>query len=344
MARSGAGRGRAPGAARAGAGGCPGPARGRRFRQRRPRRRSASYRAARRGTAAALLGALRLSVGFVLAGQRDAAGRALLLDVPLLVEADHRDRDQEQLDRYDEDGEQAEEVLGQGGAREPALVACEPGRGGNRREDGEDDRESRGHRQDAPVPPRDEKREHDVEPRPDERRDPHARSLEPGPATERDDHDQGSGHQQDEGDDRLHRLGFRLLPVGAPELVSRADARGLHRTSLESSEVARDDCFPRSCSAFRTRGRGGTGRRARFRSWWALWPLEVRVLSSASPLLGPTNESSSATLSRWVLRPTRESTYPRNCDRPILLRTLLWPCATSAFTSSNSSADRPLGM
>ena len=51
----------------------------------------------------------------VLAGERDAADRALLLDVPVLVEADHRDRDQEELHRDDEDAS-----AGRAGRREAA--------------------------------------------------------------------------------------------------------------------------------------------------------------------------------------------------------------------------------
>ena len=48
----------------------------------------------------------------VLAGERNPADRALLLHVPLLVEADHRHGDQEQLDGHDDQGQQAEQVVG----------------------------------------------------------------------------------------------------------------------------------------------------------------------------------------------------------------------------------------
>ena len=76
----------------------------------------------------------------MLAGKRYAADGPLLLHVPVLVEADHRDDDQQQLDGDEDDAEQAEEVIGKGRPAETRLVAVEPCGGGNGGEDREDDR------------------------------------------------------------------------------------------------------------------------------------------------------------------------------------------------------------
>ena len=87
----------------------------------------------------------------------------LLLDVPVLVEADHRDRDQRSWTGTTRRVSSAEEVVGEGRRVEPVLGAREPGRRGDGGEDREDDRERRGDRQDAAVPARDEEREDHVE-------------------------------------------------------------------------------------------------------------------------------------------------------------------------------------
>ena len=114
----------------AGAGGAARGSRGHRRGQRRPRGRPPSARPAR-GAAAAVLAVpvpraeeaarplreaeascssvspprpiRRERVVLVLSGQGNATDRALLLDVPVLAEAHHRDRDQEQLHGHDED-------------------------------------------------------------------------------------------------------------------------------------------------------------------------------------------------------------------------------------------------
>ena len=126
----------------------------------------------------------------ILARERLPADRPLLLDVPLLVEGQEGDDDQEQLHRHQDNGEKTEEVLGESGRVEPVLRAGEPRRPGDRREDREDDRERGGHGQEAPVPAEDEDREEDVQARVDERHRRDARALKALPAPEGDDDQQ----------------------------------------------------------------------------------------------------------------------------------------------------------
>ena len=130
---------------------------------------------------------------------------------------------------HEDQGQRAEQVLGQGGGVEAVLVAREPIRRRDRGEDREDDRQRGHHRQDAAVPAHDQKREEDVKAGPEDRHHSDAGALQPLPAAEGDDQQQRGAHQKHEGDDRLHRLRLGLDAVRAPELVPRAGNHALHR-------------------------------------------------------------------------------------------------------------------
>jgi hypothetical protein len=80
------------------------------------------------------------------------AVRDLDFDVPGLLEAAHREGEQQHLDGDDQQGDEAEHALVERGRAEAGLVALEPLRASDRREDPEDDREGSDERQHASVP------------------------------------------------------------------------------------------------------------------------------------------------------------------------------------------------
>ena len=129
----------------------------------------------------------------------------------------------------------------------------QPGHG-DQGEDGEHDRQRRGHRQHAAAPARDEEREHDVEQDVDHLQRLRAHQLVP--RAERDDRHHQRGDEQEHDDDHARHLRGRLLAVGMLDL----DAVGGHPRATIQSRACRRDRRPSPC------GRGGTGRRARFRS------------------------------------------------------------------------------
>ena len=87
---------------------------------------------------------------------------ALDLDVPGLPEPAHRECDEQQLDRHEQRGQQAEDPLVERRVGEARLVAVEPRGRRDGGEDQQDDRERRSQRQDAAVPAQHEERDHQV--------------------------------------------------------------------------------------------------------------------------------------------------------------------------------------
>src|SRR5829696_6875392 len=85
----------------------------------------------------------------------------LLLDVPGLAEADRGGDDEQQLHRDDQQRDRAEERLVQRGRGEAGLVAGEPLRAGDAGEDGQDDRQRGGEREDPAVPAQDQEGDDD---------------------------------------------------------------------------------------------------------------------------------------------------------------------------------------
>src|ERR1700750_1664401 len=111
-------------------------------------------------------GRLRLARGagaVVLTG----ADRALLLDVPLLVEGVEGGGDEDDLQQAEDDHQQADERGAEQRFVEAGAVAVEPAFGADRAEDRQDHRKRRHHGEDAAVPARDQEGEEGVEDRVD---------------------------------------------------------------------------------------------------------------------------------------------------------------------------------
>ena len=140
-----------------------------------------------------------------------------------------------------------------GSAKPGRSRSYQPGHG-DQGEDGEHDRQRRDHRQHAAAPARDEEGEHDVEHDVDDLQRLGAHQLLPG--ADRDHRHHERGDEQEHDDDQARRLRGRLLAVGMLDL----DAVGGHPRATLQSRACRRDRRPSPC------GRGGTGRRARFRS------------------------------------------------------------------------------
>jgi hypothetical protein len=155
------------------------------------------------------------------------AVRDLDLDVPRLLEPAHREGDQQELHRDDQQGDEADDALVQRGRAEAGLVAVEPLRARDGGEDPEDDRQRGRDRQHAAVPARDVEGHDQVEEDVADLDDLHTGQLRP--SAERHDEDQPGRGEQEQDHDGLRGLRRGLLLVGVLNVVPLPNLDLLHR-------------------------------------------------------------------------------------------------------------------